>query len=144
MTHTPTYERTVDLFVETSSHFVEAVGALAPSDWDRPGLGEWNVRELVAHTLRAFSTIDNFLDHPLDHVELAAAGEYYAAVMGRAGLDAEVAQRARDAAAALDLPTGDLGAAEIHAVATVLASATDAKRTLVLRAELPLGFSVWS
>ena len=28
----------------------------------RRGLGEWNVRELVAHTVRAFRTVDQYLD----------------------------------------------------------------------------------
>lgn len=95
------YAHDQELFAGASACFVDVVTGIDQEDWDRPALGEWNVRELVAHTLRAFSTIDNFLDHPLEQVGLNSAGEYYAALMSRPGLDVEVAQRARDAAQAL-------------------------------------------
>ena len=68
-------------FDEGSATLLTALRAIGPEYWDRRGaLGEWNTRELVAHTLRAYVTIEGYLDAPpnTDRV-LADAAEYYAA-----------------------------------------------------------------
>ncbi|MBF4767429.1 maleylpyruvate isomerase family mycothiol-dependent enzyme [Nocardioides agariphilus] len=68
--------------------------------WDEPGLGEWTVRDLVGHTSRSFVTVETYLAQPADTVTLETAGDYIraASVVARGP---EVAQRGRDAAAAL-------------------------------------------
>lgn len=92
----------VEMLAETGAHLVSTVVAMEPDDWERPGLGEWSMRELVGHTLRAFSTIDAFLDHPLDDVAVDDAGSYYRIALGSLpGVHDQVAQRGREAGVAL-------------------------------------------
>ena len=49
------------LFSEASRTFLAVARSVEPDEWDTPGLGEWNLRELVAHTGRAFTTIEDYL-----------------------------------------------------------------------------------
>jgi len=94
--------------------------------WDEPGLGEWSVRDLVGHTSRALLTVETYLsaareapDTPLD---LVSAADYL--VASRVGLadPAAVAQRGRDAGAAL----GPDPAAAVHEIVDrVLALVTE-------------------
>ncbi len=97
---------------------------------DEPGLGEWTVRDLVGHTSRALLTVETYLaaarDAPNRSVDLAAAADYV--VASRAGLAdaAAVAQRGRDAGAAL----GRDPAAAVHVIVD---------RVLSLVAEQPAG-----
>ena len=76
-----------------------ALAATVPVDgWDRPGLGEWTVRDLVGHTSRSFVTVTEYLrtgagkqpehDHAFD----------YAAVFRMAAADpAAITERGRQA-----------------------------------------------
>ena len=41
-------------FPDAAEVFLATVAAVRPSQWDQPGFGEWTVRELTAHALRAF------------------------------------------------------------------------------------------
>jgi len=74
--------------------------------WDRPGLGDWDVRALVGHTSRALLTVESYLARPAAAVEIETAAEYFRAARPVAAGD-EVTQRGRDAGAALAdyLPT---------------------------------------
>jgi uncharacterized protein (TIGR03083 family) len=69
--------------------------------WDAPGLGEWSVRDLVGHTSRALLTVEAYLDRPANGVELPSAVAYYRRALDGGGDPAAVAQRGRDAGAAL-------------------------------------------
>ena len=60
------YDEIVELLAEASAAFVDAVVGITSDEWSEPGLGVWNVRELVGHTMRAFSTVHRFLDEPVD------------------------------------------------------------------------------
>lgn len=98
----PDHGELVELIAEAGSRFVATVVEIGPDGWDRPGLGEWTVRELVGHTLRACSTIERFLDHPVDVVEVDSAADYYRIALNSSpDLHAIVAQRGRDAGAGL-------------------------------------------
>ncbi|MFN8051428.1 MAG: maleylpyruvate isomerase N-terminal domain-containing protein, partial [Acidimicrobiales bacterium] len=76
--------------------------ALEPDDWAKPGLGEWTVRELVGHTIRAFSTVDRFLDNPSDSADVGDSATYYRVALGSLpDVHASVAERGREAGVAL-------------------------------------------
>ena len=45
-----------ETFAEAARTLVELVQRLPPDRWDKPGLGEWNLRALVGHTSRALVT----------------------------------------------------------------------------------------
>ena len=64
MTDAPVSDRTfsgedsVAAFSLASTWFLNVVRTVDPDQWDRRGLDEWTVRELVAHTVRAFRTVE--------------------------------------------------------------------------------------
>ncbi|WP_231442215.1 maleylpyruvate isomerase N-terminal domain-containing protein [Brevibacterium zhoupengii] len=71
-----------------------------------PGLGEWNVRSLLGHTCRAFTTVENYLiagatslSQPRPLIGSPAA--YYRAAASLLADPQRVAQRGRDAGQAL-------------------------------------------
>jgi hypothetical protein len=74
-------------------------------EWEAPGLGEWTVRELVAHALRSYTTIETYLDAEpsADHV-IDNATAYYREVLATPGIHAAAAARGRDAGQALTDP----------------------------------------
>jgi uncharacterized protein (TIGR03083 family) len=99
-------------FHHAAEWYVATVG-LVGDRWEEPGLGEWSVRDLVGHTSRSFVTVETYLAQPAPTVELATATDYLRAAR-EVARGREVAQRGRDAAAALgDDPVSavaDLGA----------------------------------
>ena len=88
------YENAAELFVQT----VEQVG---PTQWERPGLGVWTVRDLVGHTSRALLTVEMYLAQPAAQREVMRPVDYY--LRAQAGLadPASVAARGREAGVAL-------------------------------------------
>lgn len=88
--------------------FSELVGQLGAQDWERPGLGEWDVRALVGHTSRALSTIETYLGKETPGPRTQGPVAYYLRVLSmvtdpdeRRRLDASIAERGREAGAAL-------------------------------------------
>ncbi len=80
--------------------FVETTRSCA-GRWDEVGLGEWTVRDLVGHTSRALLTVEAYLDQPCAFVVVPSAAEYFTSSLATRGDPAAVAQRGRDAGAAL-------------------------------------------
>ena len=66
--------------------------------WERPGLGEWDVRALVGHTSRALLTVERYLARPADAVDIDPPR--IRATQGVA-TGPDVAARGRDAGTAL-------------------------------------------
>jgi hypothetical protein len=86
-------------FADAARWFVRTA-ALVSDRWDRPGLGEWDVRALVGHTSRSLLTVEMYLARPAGTVEVASAGDYFRATRAAAA-DPAVAARGRDAGSAL-------------------------------------------
>ena len=86
-------------FADAAGWFVRTA-ALVGDRWDRPGLGEWDVRALVGHTSRALLTVETYLARPAAAVDLASAPDYFRAISAAAAAPA-VAARGRDAGTAL-------------------------------------------
>jgi hypothetical protein len=106
-------------YADAAGWFVRTA-ALVTDRWDRPGLGEWDVRALVGHTSRALLTVETYLARPAPAAEVASATDYFRAT--RAAADgAAVAIRGRDAGAALG---SDPTAAVAQIAARVLALIT--------------------
>ena len=68
--------------------------------WDRQALGEWDVRALVGHTSRSFTTVETYLDRPAARVDVSTTADYYRATRTMSA-GPEVAARGREAGAAL-------------------------------------------
>src|SRR5829696_8514954 len=86
-------------FTDAAGWFVRTAG-LVGDRWDRPGLGEWDVRALVGHTSRSMLTVETYVARPADAVEVPSPADYVRVTRSIAAGD-EVAQRGRDAGAAL-------------------------------------------
>lgn len=116
------HDQIIGLLRSAAAQFVDVVAGLGPDDWSRPALGDWNVKELVAHTLRAFTTIGYFLDNPRESIEIDSAADYYSTVLALPGVHAQVAERGRHAAAGLGDDPRDAVANQVTAVLDRLSS----------------------
>jgi Mycothiol maleylpyruvate isomerase N-terminal domain len=86
-------------YADAARWFVRTA-ALVADRWDRPGLGEWDMRALVGHTSRALLTVEAYLARPAAAADVACAADYFRATRTAAS-DAAVAARGRDAGTAL-------------------------------------------
>jgi uncharacterized protein (TIGR03083 family) len=86
-------------FTDAAEWFIRTT-ALVGDRWQRPGLGEWDVRALVGHTSRSLLTVEAYLARPAATVEVASAAAYFRATRSAAAGPA-VAARGRDAGGAL-------------------------------------------
>lgn len=105
------WEESRRAFTDAAESFVRTT-ALVGDRWDRPGLGEWDVRALVGHTSRALLTVEAYLASPATRVDVASAADYFRATRAAAAGPA-VAARGRDAGTAL----GDDPAAAVARIA---------------------------
>jgi len=104
-------------FEEGAATLLRTLRAITPELWDRrAALGEWSTRELAAHTLRAFVTIDRVL---------ADAAEYYATALSDPTAHQGVAARARQAGRQLIDPVGEAEATIERVLAQIAATADD-------------------
>ena len=77
--------------------FVDTVARVQPSQWGDVGLGEWNVRDLVGHTSRSLTRLEEFCAQPAEKATVLSAAEHY-----RLPADnEEIAARGREAGAEL-------------------------------------------
>ena len=53
-----------DAFKIASSFFVQVVALVSDGEWNSPGLGRWSLLELVGHTNRAHTTLEDYLLRP--------------------------------------------------------------------------------
>jgi hypothetical protein len=96
-----------------------ATTALVGDRWDRPGLGEWDVRALVGHTSRSLLTVEAYLARPASQVDVASVTGYYHATRAIAA-GPEVAARGRAAGAALGTDPAAVVAATVARVLPVV------------------------
>ncbi len=91
---------TAAAFRYASTWWRSIVGAIDDHQWDGPGLGEWTVRELVAHGDRAYKTIIDYLDDGVkDPTEVYSAASYFRIVLAEQTPHVHIAARARKEAA---------------------------------------------
>src|SRR6266536_5571585 len=92
-------------FTDAAEWFVRTA-ALVGDRWNRPGLGEWDLRALVGHTSRSLLTVETYLARPAAAAEVASATDYFRATRAIAA-SPDVAGRGRQAGCALcDDPAG--------------------------------------
>jgi uncharacterized protein (TIGR03083 family) len=110
-------------FATSAGAVVGLVAAIPDDAWERPALGEWTLRELVAHTVRAWSTVRAYLAEPRPAADssVISASQYLAHGVTVPGVHEGVAQRARDVVGEL----GDDPAAVVRAVADDVAALVD-------------------
>ena len=109
-------------FSDAAEWFVRTA-ALVGDRWDRPGLGEWDMRALVGHTSRSLVTVETYLARPAAAAEMASAADYFRATRAATAGPA-VAARGRDAGTALGSDPA-VGVAEIAARVLALVDTQD-------------------
>ena len=114
-------------FADAAEWFVRTA-ALVGDRWADPGLGEWDVRALVGHTSRSLLTVETYLARPASSVDIDSPADYVR-VTREIAAGADVAQRGRDAGAALgDDPASAV--AEIAARVVPLVASCDGTELL--------------
>ncbi len=99
---------------EAAADWYLAVLVRIPADaWDGPALGSWTVKELAAHTARAFVTIETYLADAPTEAEIPDPVTYFHIALANVAGHAGVAERGKREAANL----GDDPAAAIAIVA---------------------------
>jgi len=119
------------------------ITATIDTEWDRPALGDWTVRDLVGHTSRALLTVEAYLGAgagagagagvtaaagapAASGVAVASPVDYYRLAMASVGEPSAVAARGRDAGRALgDDPAGAVAAIARRVLAQVGAAKPD-------------------
>ena len=116
-----------DAFEQGAHTFLEVMRGISAEQWDQPeALGAFTTRELAAHTLRAFVTIEGYLiAEPITDRVLADASEYYTAVLSDPTIHEGVATRARQAGVQLTDPVGESEVTVGRVLALVAATAND-------------------
>lgn len=104
-----------EYYSEGVTAFLDLIEDLGPADWERPALGNWDVRALVGHTSRALSTIEAYVGRQGGGRELKGPVAYFQASFpegdaeGRRLLDAAIEAHGREAGMSLgDDPVGYL------------------------------------
>ncbi|MDQ6697865.1 MAG: maleylpyruvate isomerase N-terminal domain-containing protein [Actinomycetota bacterium] len=99
---------------EAAADWYLSVLTRIPADaWDGPGLGSWTVKELAAHTARAFVTIETYLAEAPNAAEVHDPVTYFQIALADSATHAGVAERGKREAANL----GDDPAASIAIIA---------------------------
>jgi uncharacterized protein (TIGR03083 family) len=75
----------------------DMVGRLPQDGWDRPGLGDWTVRDLVGHTSRALITVVEYFARPVADERLTDPADYYAGIRSTPTDAAAITERGRQA-----------------------------------------------
>jgi len=88
-------------YADAIRFFISVVERIRPDQWNDPGLGVWTVRELVGHTSGALSNVERDLAAPAGPVTIENAVEFFETGLAIAGIAERVAERGREAGAAL-------------------------------------------
>jgi len=114
-------------FHDAAALFVDSVSRVPVDAWDRPGLGEWTIRALVGHTSRALVTVETYLEAGADTVAIVGPADYFLSALASPTAAAAVAERGRQAGAALgDDPADAMRVLQARVVARLATAPDDA------------------
>lgn len=91
-----THAEVTEAFRYASHWWRSLVGAVDDDRWDGAALGEWSVRELIAHTNRVYRTIIDYVSGgPKDPTPILTAADYFRIVLAEETPHVHIAERAR-------------------------------------------------
>ena len=113
-------------FEDAAASLLTTITRVQSHQWELPGLGVWTVRELTAHSLRGFTTIERYLaaEPSVDRL-ISDAADYYRTVFADPNVHGSVAERGRQAGAQLTDPIGESEATVQRVLALVASTADD-------------------
>ncbi|HEY3603426.1 MAG TPA: maleylpyruvate isomerase N-terminal domain-containing protein [Sporichthyaceae bacterium] len=110
-------------YLSAADTVAELIDRIDPAALTGPGLGDWDLRALIGHTGRALVTVITYFDQPADGEDVASPEDYFALVSKVQVDPAAIAERGRQAGAALgDDPAGAFRALVEQARAKVAAT----------------------
>ncbi|WP_426570918.1 maleylpyruvate isomerase N-terminal domain-containing protein [Aquihabitans sp. McL0605] len=87
---------TLTAYREAGHWWRSLVGGVDDHQWDLMALGEWTVRELVAHGARAFRTVSEYIEGDTkDPTRIDTAAQYFGIVLAEQTPHVHIANRAR-------------------------------------------------
>lgn len=90
------FAETLPAFRESAHWWRSLVGGIDDHQWDLMAVGEWTVRELVAHGARAFKTVSEYVEGDTkDPTRIDTAAEYFRIVLAEQTPHIHIANRAR-------------------------------------------------
>ena len=81
--------------------FMDTAAKVQPEQWDAPALGVWNVRDLVGHTSRSITRVEEFGAQRAPSVDITSAAHHYRRSIRQPSDNERVAERGREAGRAL-------------------------------------------
>lgn len=92
-------------YASAATTFADLVRRIPAAAWTGPGLGEWNLRDLVGHASRSLVTVSTYLRTPITggagdrREDVTSAADYYVQIRDYASTlgAADVAERGRQA-----------------------------------------------
>ena len=81
-------------FGEAVQQLVDVAERIPSEGWEKPGLGEWTVRELLSHVVGAVEAPIAYAGQA-GPIDMDDAAEYYISAMASPSIHQEVAERAR-------------------------------------------------
>ncbi len=103
-------------FSDMGDALVSLVAGISESEYELPSIGDWTVRELIAHTIRAYSLIGTYLDGPVVEGSCATAGEYFRRALVDPATHIQIAERGRQSGIQLTDPVAQTTAAVMDGV----------------------------
>lgn len=112
-------------FDEATQFYLKVLASVSADRWTDPGLGEWTVRDLAGHASRGIISLEQYLAQPARAVTVDSPAGYFRAALAAGADHAAIAQRGREAGAALgDDPAATVAAAALR-VSALLNAADD-------------------
>jgi hypothetical protein len=113
-------------FEDAAASLLTTIERVQPHQWELPGLGVWTVRELTAHSMRGFTTIEQYLaSEPMVDRLIVDAADYYRTALADPNVHERVAERGRTAGAQMTDPVGESEATAQRVLALVASTADD-------------------
>ena len=84
-----------EAYAQAVGFFIDTVARVKTAQWDDVGLGEWNVRDLVGHTSRSLTSVEEFCARPAEKATVLSAAEYYRISLAPADANHAIAAPAR-------------------------------------------------
>ena len=121
--------KNVAVFEESARAFIALLGGIPPALWEKPALGVWDVRSLAGHTVRAITTIGDYLSNDTPSSADCPDAETYLLGAGAGAASEAVARRGIAAGKALPDEPASHVARELDRV--LAAIATEPARRIV-------------
>ena len=88
-------------YLVAAADYVDLVRRVDMASLDAPGLGVWDLRALIGHTSRSLVTVIEYIARPADQIAAPTAVDYYRIIAESFPDSDAVAERGRQAGAAL-------------------------------------------